>query len=111
MRKLKALQAKCLVFRIHFLLLMYKGKAAGKHDPITSREGPEGNRWCWWLTPGLSRFTPGEETWYQLCRRLAGPQGRSGRVRKTLHSPGFDLRTVQFVASRYTVSGLYTFIA
>ena len=33
---------------------------------------------------------------------LGGPQGRSGRVRKILPTPGFDPRTVQPVASRYT---------
>jgi len=37
-----------------------------------------------------------------LCRRLGGPQGRSGQVRKILPPPGFDPRTVQPVASRYT---------
>ena len=31
-----------------------------------------------------------------------GPQGRSGRVRKISPPPGFDPRTVQPVASRYT---------
>jgi len=36
-------------------------------------------------------------------RRLDGPQGRSGRVRKTLPPPGFDPRTVQPVACPYTV--------
>jgi hypothetical protein len=30
------------------------------------------------------------------------PQGRSGRVRKISPPPGFDPRTVQPVASRYT---------
>jgi hypothetical protein len=34
--------------------------------------------------------------------RVGGPQGRSGRVRKISPQPGFDLRTVQHVASRYT---------
>jgi hypothetical protein len=33
---------------------------------------------------------------------LGGPQGRSGRVRKSRPPPGFDPRTVQLVASRYT---------
>jgi hypothetical protein len=37
-----------------------------------------------------------------LYRRLGGPQGRSGRVRKISPPPGFDPRTVQPVASRYT---------
>ena len=33
---------------------------------------------------------------------VGGPQGRSGPVRKILTPPGFDPRTVQPVASRYT---------
>ena len=39
-----------------------------------------------------------------LYRMLDGPQGRSGQVRKILTppQPGFDPRTVQPVASRYT---------
>jgi hypothetical protein len=41
-------------------------------------------------------------TRYPLSRRLGGPQGRSGRVRKISPQPGFDPRTVQPVASRYT---------
>ena len=39
---------------------------------------------------------------YPLYRRLGGPQGRSGRVRKISPSPGFDPRTAQPVVSRYT---------
>ena len=39
---------------------------------------------------------PPGKTWYP------GRQGRSGRVRKTSPPPGFDPRTVQPVASRYT---------
>jgi len=46
-------------------------------------------------------FTPGK-TRYSLYRRLGGPQGRSGQVRKISPPPGFDPRTVQPVASRYT---------
>ena len=45
---------------------------------------------------------PPGKTLYPLYRRLGGPQGRSGRVPKTLTPPGFDPRTVQPVASRYT---------
>jgi hypothetical protein len=37
-----------------------------------------------------------------LYRRLGGPQGRSGRVRKISTPTGFDPRTVQPVASHYT---------
>jgi hypothetical protein len=31
-----------------------------------------------------------------------GPQGQSGQVRKTFPPPGFDPRTIQPVANRYT---------
>jgi hypothetical protein len=46
------------------------------------------------LLPGKSR--------YQLYRRLGGPQGRSGRVWQIWPPPGFDPRTFQPVASRYS---------
>jgi len=48
------------------------------------------------------RSLPSGKTRYPLYRRLGGPQGRSGQVRKILPPPGFDPRTVQPVASRYT---------
>ena len=47
-----------------------------------------------WLTPHSGRFTPGKETRSPIHRRLGGPRGRSGRVRKNLHPPGFHARTV-----------------
>ena len=53
------------------------------------------------LRPG--RSLPLEKTWYPLYRRLVGPQGRSGQVRKVSSPSGFYPRTVQPVASRYTV--------
>ena len=46
-------------------------------------------------------FTRGKDG-YPLYRRLGGPQGWSGQVRKISPPPGFDPRTVQPVASRYT---------
>jgi hypothetical protein len=46
------------------------------------------------LPPGMTRFS--------LYRRLSGPQGRSGQMLKISLPPGFDPRTVQLVASRYT---------
>jgi hypothetical protein len=46
------------------------------------------------LSPGKTR--------YPLYRRLGGPQGRSGQVRKIWPPPGFDPRTVQPVTSLYT---------
>jgi hypothetical protein len=45
---------------------------------------------------------PGKETLYPLSRRLVGPQGWSGQVLKISPPTGFDPRTVQPVASRYT---------
>ena len=41
-------------------------------------------------------------TRYPLYRRLGRPQGLSGRVLNISPPPGFDRRTVQLVASRYT---------
>jgi len=48
------------------------------------------------------RSLPLGKTRYPFYRRMGGPQGRSGQVRKISPSPGFDPRTVQLVASRYT---------
>ena len=48
---------------------------------------------------------PSGKTWYPLYRRLGGPQGRSGRVRKISPLLRFDPRTVQSVASRYIPTG------
>jgi hypothetical protein len=59
-------------------------------------EGVEGSASgpCRFLNPGKTR--------YPLYKRLCGPQGRSGQVWKTSPLLGFDPRTVQPVASRYT---------
>jgi len=62
----------------------------------TALEGGEGSA----SRPG--HCLPPERTWYPLYRRLGGPQGRSGQVRKISSTPGLDPRTVQPVASRYT---------
>ena len=45
---------------------------------------------------------PPGKTRYPLYRRLGGPQGWSGWVRKISLPPGFDSRTVQPVPSHYT---------
>jgi len=45
---------------------------------------------------------PSGKTQYPLYRRLGGPQGRSGQVRKSRPPLGFDPRTVRPLASRYT---------
>ena len=62
----------------------------------TALEGGEGSA----SLPGRS-LHPGR-TRDPLYRRLDGPQGRSGQVRKISPPPGFDPRTVQPVASHYT---------
>jgi len=49
-----------------------------------------------------SAALPPEKTRFPFYRRLGGPQGRFGWVRKTLPPPGLDTRTVQQVAIRYT---------
>ena len=48
------------------------------------------------------RSLPRGKTGYPLYRGLGGHEGRSGQVWKISPSPGFDLRTVQPVAIRYT---------
>jgi len=62
----------------------------------TALEGGEGS------ASRPSRSLPLGKTRYSLYRRLGGPQGRSGQVRKISPSPGFDPRNVQPVAIRYT---------
>jgi hypothetical protein len=49
----------------------------------------------------LAGLPPGK-THYPLYRRLGGPHGRSGRVRKISPPPEFDPRIFQPVGSRYT---------
>jgi hypothetical protein len=39
---------------------------------------------------------------YQFYRRLGGPHDQSRRVRNISPAPGFDPRTVQLLATRYT---------
>ena len=51
--------------------------------------------------PAPAALPPGK-TRYLLYRRLGGPQGPSGWVRKVSPPPEFDSRTIQPVASRYT---------
>ena len=75
----------------------------GKVHPRTGHEDPEGEKMYTsslsitsaldgggWSTPRPGRFNPGK-TRYPLYRRLGGPQGRSGRVRKT--SPPTESRS------------------
>jgi hypothetical protein len=61
-----------------------------------------GARMGWVVSTKPRLPLPSGKTRYPLYRRLGGPQGRSGQVRKISTPPGFDPRTVQPVASRYT---------
>ena len=94
----------------------YTVKVKVKVLPITGHEAPEGEyryistlSWPRRLDEGWvggqhhapAALPPGK-TRYSLYRRLCRPQSRSGRVRKISPPPGFDPRTVQPVASRYT---------
>ena len=94
--------------------MQYKGK--GKDHPWTDHEGPAGEyRYSSTLsfTSALDEMggqhhaptaLPQGKTQYPLYRRLGGPQGRSGRMRKISLPPEFDPRTLQPVASRCTGS-------
>ena len=69
------------------------GIALHFHDHGTTRG------WAVSVTP---RSLPPGKSRYPLYRRLGGPQGRSGQVRKNSPPSGFDPQTVQPIASRYT---------
>ena len=113
-RRLRRWKLPCNLLLLLLLLLLFI-QVNGKVHPKTRHEGPEGEYGysstlslisaldrSGWSTPRPGRFTPGKETRDLLYRRLGGPQGRSRRVQKISSTPGFDLRTVQPVASRYT---------
>jgi hypothetical protein len=55
---------------------------------------------------GVQRHAPAAlpqgKTRYALYKRLGGPPSRSVQVRMMSSPPGFDLRSVHPVASRYT---------
>jgi len=61
-----------------------------------------GTRRGWGVSVTPRPFFTSIKTRYPLYRRLGGPQGRSGQVRYISPPPGFDLRTVQPIASCYT---------
>jgi len=88
-----------------------------KVHPATGHDGPEGevrygSTLSWtsaldeggWSTPRPGRFTSGKETSSPPYWRLGGSQRRSGRVWKVSSVPGLDPRTVQPVASCYSIT-------
>ena len=60
--------------------------------------------WGWVVNATPRPFISWEKSRNALYRRLGGPQGRSGRVRKTSPPPKFDAPTVQPVESLYRLS-------
>ena len=108
-----------LNFSVYCFPPCIKGK--GKIHPITGHEGPEGDqmyRSSRSLTSALDwvggqlhapAALPLGKTRYPLYRRLGGPHGRSGRVRKkNSPPPEFDHLTVRCVASSNTVWAIPT---
>jgi hypothetical protein len=76
--------------------ILKRHKSKGKAHPRTRREDPEGECTCnstlsltsalvggGRSTPRPGRLTVGKESRYPLCKRLGGPQGRSGQMRKS----------------------------
>ena len=109
---------------LHHVRSKAKGKAKCKGSPFNRPLRPRG--WVEvqpypfmtsvldWVVGGqhhASAALPHGKTRCPLYRRLGGPQGRSGRVRKISPPPGFHHRTVQHVASRYTDWAIAAFAA
>jgi hypothetical protein len=59
--------------------------------------------WDGYLTVRPGNFAFGKEIGYPLYRKLGGPQGGAKGAEKLSRPTRFDPRTVQSVASRYTV--------
>jgi hypothetical protein len=93
---------------------LYHSKGKGKFRPIKGHESPEGEykySSTLSLTPALDGVgghrhapdaLPPGKTQFTLYRRLGVYHGQSELVRKISPPPGFDPRTIQPVASRYT---------
>jgi hypothetical protein len=58
--------------------------------------------WRVWSTPVHGRFTVENQMGYLLYTWLGEPRGQSGLMLKYSPLQGFDRRTVQPLASRYT---------
>ena len=99
---------------MHLVLTSHWERDEVKLHPATWHEGPEGEQrysFTFFLTSALDKVgsqrhapvsLPQRKTRYPLYKRLGGPQDRSGWLRKTSLTQGFDPRTVQPVASCYT---------
>jgi hypothetical protein len=91
-------KVKCTLVQV---LRLCKGRTAHKGStPWVDHEHGTRSRWgvSFTLRP---LFTPGKEP-VLIVQEVGWPEGRSGKVRKISPPPGFDPRTIQLVASRYT---------
>ena len=86
---------------------LWKTSQYSKIQPRTGYEGPGGSRGIALLFLG-QRHAPAAltlgRTRYLLCRRLCGPHGQAGRVRKSPHPTG--IRSPDRPASNETLYGL-----
>jgi len=62
-----------------------------------------------WLRPRLCRFTPGKDS-IPIVQKAGWTPGPVGKGTKISPPPGFDLWTVQPIASRYTDYALLIFM-
>ena len=76
-------KVKCSLYRPGVAQRVGRGIALLFYDRGT-------RRWGEWSASRPGRSLPPGKTRYPLYRRLGGPQGRSGRVRKISSPPGFD---------------------
>jgi hypothetical protein len=83
-------------------------KAHWESGGIAPRILDLGARWRWVVryTP-RPRYPKGRSPWYPLCRRLGGPQSRSGcsgEGKNPQSLPGLEPPIIQPVTQRYTTS-------
>jgi hypothetical protein len=102
----------CLLLYLFAKYLLHQRVKKG--HPITGHQGPRGGVQVQlysfstsalvgggWSAPRPGRFTRKKDP-VPIVQEAWWAQGRSGRVEKFWSPPGFDSRTVQPVASRYT---------
>jgi len=69
-----------------------------------------GVRWGGWSKPRSGHFTTEKEKPYPMCRRLGGPQGRSGQLREisshqdSIPGPSSPIYRLSYFLMFYTIS-------
>ena len=86
---MKKIKVKCTL--VHALRLCTGRTAHRKSRGITLLFHDHGTRKGWGVSVTPRPLFPPEKTWYPFYRRLGGPQGRSGLVRKI--SPPTGIRS------------------